>query len=540
MACSLVKVWIFFWFLFFHLSMNVFAFGYEDAASGDVFVRNVPRILINEVDFKNKEADWLELFVLDDGNMGRGVDLRGYMFKDDGVFKKIEEEFVVSSGDYVVLKFNSEQKDKFPFLYSKKNGLTSTTEQLVLMDENAVILDAFCWVNNNPSKSELKDFDQIFSSREWLGNGIDSCFPSLGVGANQSVGRRGVVDRNFKDDWILMSVPSLGRKNLLLKFDETKMNGGKVNVIENDDGYILEIVMKGLGNVEKNLKIKNKKRSKSGVGKKNKVKSSYKGDSSDSVFISELMVNPDGKDKGAEWIELVNYGKNDVRLGGWVLDDDKNGGSKPFILTGQVIPAEGVLIVSDVDSKLSLNNSGDSVSLFDFNGNLKDEIVYKNSYEGKSYSRIVVKDNTSVERGNEYNWQWVENVSKGKMNNKYEKITAVVDQSFDGKSPYVIEFKMNGKLIKVNFTESVLSASLASLTFKKGNELELVLSKNGNEYMLQKFKLLQRNQETVELVNSRWNNFHLILGFFCFFLLGVVIWRVYKLLSKLGFIKNSF
>jgi uncharacterized protein YdeI (BOF family) len=132
-------------------------------------------------------------------------------------------------------------------------------------------------------------------------------------------------------------------------------------------------------------------------------------DFSDSVVISEILPDPDGKDNqgGAfEWLELFNESEEDVNLKGWILDDVENKGSKAYqIKEDLIIKAKKYLVISSKDSKLFFNNPGDEVNLFWPEGDLVDSVEYQKSKEGFSYSLLA--------RGN---WGWSDKPTPGEEN----------------------------------------------------------------------------------------------------------------------------
>ncbi len=109
-------------------------------------------------------------------------------------------------------------------------------------------------------------------------------------------------------------------------------------------------------------------------------------------IISELIPNPEGSDSTSEWIELYNPLTEEITLSGLYLDD-ADGGSTPYELSGSM-GAESFLLISIEDSRISLNNSGDSVRLLGVNGEILSQIDYTDSVEGSSYAKI----------GNEWVW----------------------------------------------------------------------------------------------------------------------------------------
>jgi hypothetical protein len=105
----------------------------------------------------------------------------------------------------------------------------------------------------------------------------------------------------------------------------------------------------------------------------------------DDLIISEFIPNPVGSDDN-EWIELYNASDKDIDLYAWHLDD-ADGGSKPYqFATSTIILAKDFLVLSRVDTKITLNNSSDSVRLLNSAGEVFQEVVYQKIPEGKSYA----------------------------------------------------------------------------------------------------------------------------------------------------------
>lgn len=118
------------------------------------------------------------------------------------------------------------------------------------------------------------------------------------------------------------------------------------------------------------------------------------------VFISEILADPpvglsgdannDGvtSSTGDEFVELFNNGGSAVDLSGWSLHDSIN--PRHVFPVNSILSADEILVIFgggapqlpginwQVASSggLSLNNSGDTVSLFDTDGQLVDQIVY--------------------------------------------------------------------------------------------------------------------------------------------------------------------
>lgn len=106
-----------------------------------------------------------------------------------------------------------------------------------------------------------------------------------------------------------------------------------------------------------------------------------------SIFITELMPNPEGDDSKGEWIELYNSGA-DADIAGWVLSDKIGSVKKYTFPAGTKILANSYLLISSEQSGISLNNNGDVVELYDPSGNLTDDSgsAYNDTKEGFSYA----------------------------------------------------------------------------------------------------------------------------------------------------------
>lgn len=105
----------------------------------------------------------------------------------------------------------------------------------------------------------------------------------------------------------------------------------------------------------------------------------------DDLIISEFIPNPVGSDDN-EWIEIFNASDKDIDLYAWQLDDEE-GGSKPWrFATSTMILAKEYLILNREQTKITLNNSSDSVRLLDPKENIWQEVVYEKIPEGKSYA----------------------------------------------------------------------------------------------------------------------------------------------------------
>lgn len=86
------------------------------------------------------------------------------------------------------------------------------------------------------------------------------------------------------------------------------------------------------------------------------------------MLISEFLPNPIGKDQDGEFIELRNETSKIAVVDGFKLIDKKG---KIFILHGEVAP-NGFLVLTKKETKLALNNSDETIFLYNRGGALID------------------------------------------------------------------------------------------------------------------------------------------------------------------------
>lgn len=110
--------------------------------------------------------------------------------------------------------------------------------------------------------------------------------------------------------------------------------------------------------------------------------------------LSELFPNPASPqtDSADEFIELFNPTAKEIDLSGWKLKDESG---VVYIIKGKTIAATGWMSISVIDSKITLNNTGDSVQLINPNGEVVDESAnYGDAIEGLSWVKSAGQ------------WQW--------------------------------------------------------------------------------------------------------------------------------------
>jgi len=122
------------------------------------------------------------------------------------------------------------------------------------------------------------------------------------------------------------------------------------------------------------------------------------------VYFSEILPDPKGTDSGFEWFELFNASDFQANIGGYIVDDGDNftPSSRAFVIpAGTAIPARGYKAFIIPRGKLAINNTGETLRLFDADKALQDIISFSGkSAEGATYA----KDSSGT-------WRWTDIVT---------------------------------------------------------------------------------------------------------------------------------
>lgn len=107
------------------------------------------------------------------------------------------------------------------------------------------------------------------------------------------------------------------------------------------------------------------------------------------IVINELVPNPKGEDGKFEFIEIKNIDTTAIHLVGWSLDDAQKGGAYHFSQDAS-IGSQKIAAFYREKTKITLNNTVDTVNLIDPNGSVVSSVSYKISgLEGQSFSRDI-------------------------------------------------------------------------------------------------------------------------------------------------------
>jgi len=121
------------------------------------------------------------------------------------------------------------------------------------------------------------------------------------------------------------------------------------------------------------------------------------------IWINEIMPNPEGVDKNAEWIELVSREEEKVDLEGWCFCNQSN---QNFKLDGIEIESDEILKVEIKESSFSIKNSDGWVGLKNPNQEIVDKVEY---FESASVD-------VSYNKKQDDFWEWSVFITPGEEN----------------------------------------------------------------------------------------------------------------------------
>lgn len=114
------------------------------------------------------------------------------------------------------------------------------------------------------------------------------------------------------------------------------------------------------------------------------------------VLIKEFLPNPVGKDADGEYIKIFNDGDKAVILNGWSV---KDASGKTFSLSGSLDNGKELSLFYS-QTKISLNNNGETIFLYDSAGKLVNELSYTGqAEEGHIITRIMNSESGIEEIG---------------------------------------------------------------------------------------------------------------------------------------------
>ena len=122
------------------------------------------------------------------------------------------------------------------------------------------------------------------------------------------------------------------------------------------------------------------------------------------VVINEVLPSPEGPDEEEEWIEIFNQNDFEIDLTGWQIQDI-TGKTKTYTFSKEAkIAPQGFLVLPRPESKITLNNEGDSLNLIQPDEKIIDSVTYEKAPRGQSYNK------------SETGWVWSNALTPGSPN----------------------------------------------------------------------------------------------------------------------------
>ncbi len=147
----------------------------------------------------------------------------------------------------------------------------------------------------------------------------------------------------------------------------------------------------------------------------------------DGIIFNEILPSPEGADAENEWIEIFNQNNSAIDLSGWKIKDSKGTVVTYSFPTSTKIIGLGYLVISRKESKITLNNDEDSLTLTRPDGKTADTISFEKAPLGQSYNKT------------KSDWQWSGSLTPGAKNfitnlsaettNKSSSADAKIEQS---------------------------------------------------------------------------------------------------------------
>lgn len=142
------------------------------------------------------------------------------------------------------------------------------------------------------------------------------------------------------------------------------------------------------------------------------------------VFINEVLPSCAGSDEACEFIELVNTDTRPLQLDGWIVTDQKV--NYHFAKEAAIKP-NGFMVLKQAETKITLNNSGDTIYLVDPAGKIVHGVTYGKATDDQSFARTA--------DGN--GWRWTEAVTPARANEFSEDEERSIGQTIED-SPQMV------------------------------------------------------------------------------------------------------
>lgn len=329
--------------------------------------------------------EWIELINLDDGQ----IDLGGWVLDDS-----IEGGYTIPVGTMI-------DPDGFKVFYKKNTSisLNNTGDSVVLKNPSGTTQDRYDYTSVSTDQSFSRDDNS--SASAWVGNyaptpgGTNLApfnqYPIANAGSNITNAKSG---ENISFNGSASSDPDGSIASYQWSFGDgsTSSSAQTTHSYSSAGTYTVTLTVRDDDGASTSSSI-----TVSVIEGATPIP--YQNQYSADIKVVEILPSPEISEP--EYIKIKNTGTTDVNLKNWSIDDE-DGGSKPYGIDYDLIARSGaVLTFYDTDTKISLNNGGDSARVIDPDNRVIGSVVYMGSapkgapyvYENGAWKWKVSQDN---------------------------------------------------------------------------------------------------------------------------------------------------
>ena len=322
-------------------------------------------VIINEIAWmgttNSSNDEWIELF----NNSETEINLNGWLLKSSDEKLKINLKGNIPSQGFFLLERTDDQtvpNIKADLIY--KGSLSNNGEALILTDNNGAIVDQADfqdgWLSgDNKTKQTM---ERTSSVRSVSDTGLTLWQSSQNVGGTpKETNSQGIINNQklITNDQLVMSeaLPTTSTSTSA----SSVSSSASASTSEITEAASLQITATTNSSQKQIVYPKN-------------------------IFINEILPAPEGPDDKNEWVEIFNANDFAVNLAGWQIKDVV-GATKTYTLpNNSQIPANGFLLIPRTDSKITLQNNGDGLGLFNPKSEMVDQVAYSSAPNNQSYS----------------------------------------------------------------------------------------------------------------------------------------------------------
>jgi hypothetical protein len=216
---------------------------------------------------------------------------------------------------------------------------------------------------------------------------------------------------------------------------------------------------------------------------KSENKAISNGTLSDYVYITEILPNPAGQDKGLEWIEIFNNSEDPVKLGNWKIETS----SKTYIFENITIEKQSYIILSDVDLGFSIKNSDETFTLKDFNDNEMSSVQYEKVSEAESFMEVINIEGENSTKS----WTWTDKPTPGEKNYVTYTYTGEIE-NFD---PLNSTLKILSEEKNIDIQVLITGDELLDSIFIQGSKIKVKIKQENDNWVLEEYEILEESNK---------------------------------------------